>query len=310
MPTSPATSPALAPSLSLSRRHFTRLAGALIGASLAAPRLSFAAGNGDSQFAQALEAIEARIQARLGAFVLDTETGTTLGYRADERFPMCSTFKAIAAAAVLSRVDAGKEDLSRRLHWKKADLIAHSPVTEKHVKDGLTLTELCHAATTVSDNTAANLMLEAIGGPSGFTAFVRSVGDPVTRIDRMEPALNSAKPGDKRDTTSPAAMAALLKTLVLDDALSPASRDQLGQWMVANTTGGTKLRAGLPRGFTVGDRTGAGANGTNNVVAVIWPPQRKPLVATVFITETQTPRPETDPAMAEIGRLLTRILEI
>ncbi|WP_159946010.1 class A beta-lactamase [Rhizobium sp. 18065] len=308
MPTSSSSSSSS--SAPISRRHFTRLAGLVIGASLAAPRLSLAAGNGDGQFAQALEAIEARIQARLGAFVLDTETGMTLGYRADERFPMCSTFKAIAAAAVLSRVDAGREDLSRRLHWKKADLIAHSPVTEKHVKAGLTLAELCHAATTVSDNTAANLLLEAIGGPAGFTAFVRSLGDPVTRIDRMEPALNSAKPGDKRDTTSPAAMAALLKALVLDDALSPTSRDQLGQWMIANTTGGLKLRAGLPRGFTIGDRTGAGANGTNNVIAVIWPPERKPLVATVFITETKTPRPETDPAMAEIGRLLTRILEI
>lgn len=298
------------PSAPISRRRFTQLAGLVIGASLAAPRLSLAAGNGDSQFAQALEAIEARIQARLGAFVLDTETGATLGYRADERFAMCSTFKAIAAGAVLSRVDAGKEDLARRLHWKKADLIAHSPVTEKHVKDGLTLAELCHAATTVSDNTAANLLLQAIGGPAGFTAFARALGDPVTRIDRMEPALNSAKPGDKRDTTSPAAMAALLKALVLDDALSPASREKLGQWMIANTTGGTKLRAGLPRSFIVGDRTGAGANGTNNVTAVIWQPERKPLVATVFITETQTPRPETDPAMAEIGRLFTRILEI
>ncbi|UJW75686.1 class A beta-lactamase [Rhizobium sp. SL42] len=294
----------------LSRRRFTRLAGALIGACLATPRLSLAAGNAEGAFSQAVEAIEARIAARLGAFVLDTETGTTLGYRADERFPMCSTFKAVAAGAVLSRVDEGKEDLARRLRWKKADLIAHSPVTEKHVKDGLTLAELCHAATTVSDNTAANLLLEAIGGPAGFTAFVRSLGDPVTRIDRMEPALNSAKPGDKRDTTSPAAMAALMKALVLDEALSPASREQLGQWMIANTTGGSKLRAGLPRSFIVGDRTGAGANGTNNVVAVIWPPERKPLVATVFITETGTPRPESDPAMAEIGRLFNRILEI
>lgn len=253
---------------------------------------------------------EKRLGARLGAFVLDTGSGRTWGHRADERFAMCSTFKILACAAVLARVDRGEEDLSRRVAIREQDLVTYSPVTEKHVGErGLDVAELCDAAATRSDNTAANLLLATLGGPEGLTRFLRAAGDGTTRLDRWETALNEATPGDPRDTSTPKAFAATLRTLVLGDALQAPSRDRLAGWMRANTTGGDKLRAGLPEGWTVGDRTGAGGHGTGNVVAVIWPPRRAPVMATVFITQTEAATAEKNEAMARIARQLASTLE-
>ena len=171
--------------------------------------------------------IEAKSGGRLGVAVLDTRDGSRTGHRADERFAMCSTFKLLAGAAVLARHDAGKEQLDRRIRYGAKDLVTYSPVTEKHVATGMTLAELCDAAIALSDNTAGNLLLAALGGPEGLTAFARTLGDGVTRLDRIEPALNEAAPGDPRDTTTPAAMAANIRALVLGDALSAPSREQL-----------------------------------------------------------------------------------
>jgi beta-lactamase class A len=248
--------------------------------------------------------IETRVGGRLGVAVLDTATGSVEGYRADERFPMCSTFKFLAAACVLARVDRGAETLSRPVAVPSAGLIAHSPVTERHAGAAMTVDALCEAAMTISDNTAANLLLAGMGGPGGLTAWLRSLGDPVTRLDRVEPDLNQALPGDPRDTTSPAAMVSTMRRLLLGDALSPASRNRLTGWLVANQTGGRRLRAGLPADWRVGDKTGSGANGSTNDIAILWPAGRPPLLAAVYLTETHAADDDRDTVHVEIARLI------
>lgn len=234
---------------------------------------------------QAFAAIEAESGGRLGVAVL-TGSGASAGYRAEERFPLCSTFKALAAAAILARVDAGTEQLERRIPVAQADILSYAPVAKRHVGGEMTLADLCEAAVTVSDNTAANLLLEALGGPAAFTAFVRTLGDASTRLDRMEPDLNEAMPGDPRDTTTPAAMARDMLGLSTGTALSAASRERLNGWLIACTTGTAKLRAGLPADWHAGDKTGSGSHGTSNDVAVIWPPGRPPLVIASYLTQT------------------------
>ena len=262
----------------------------------------------ENRLSAAFARIEAQSGGRLGVAVIDTATGATAGHRADERFPMCSTFKALAAAAILRRVDAGEEQLGRRVRYEAKDLVTYSPVTEKHTADGMTLAEICEAAVTLSDNTAGNLMLAALGGPAGLTAFARSLGDPVTQLDRIETALNEAKPGDPQDTTTPAAMAANLRALVLEGTLSAASREQLTAWLVANKTGDARLRAGLPPGWRVGDKTGTGANGTNNDVGVLWPPRGAPIVIAVYLTGTPMKMEQTNPLIAAVARAVSETI--
>ena len=216
---------------------------------------TLAAGHRPSELQDRLALLERRHGGRLGVSVLDMETGQRIGHRDGERFPMCSTFKFLAAAQVLARVDRGQERLDRRVVYDKDDLVAYSPVTELHAGEhGMTLAELCHAAVTVSDNTAGNLLLASLDGPAGLTAFTRSLGDEVTRLDRIETDLNEAIPGDPRDTTTPAAMLDDMRALLLGDALSPSSRKQLADWLIATTTGDQRIRAGLPAGWRVGDR--------------------------------------------------------
>ena len=253
--------------------------------------------------------IEAESGGRLGVAVLDTHNGRRTGHRADERFAMCSTFKLLAGAAVLARHDAGKEQLDRRIRYDAKDLVTYSPVTGKYVAAGMTLAELCDAAITVSDNTAGNLLLASFGGPEGLTAFTRTLGDSVTRLDRIEPELNEAAPGDPRDTTTPAAMAANIRALVLGDALSAQSREQLKRWLIASKTGDTALRAGVPAGWTVGDKTGSGERGTRNDVGVIWPPGRGPVVVSVYLTETRVPVEQRNAAIAAVAKAVAGAME-
>ncbi|QIL78532.1 class A beta-lactamase [Diaphorobacter sp. HDW4A] len=251
--------------------------------------------------------IEAQSTGRLGVAVLDTASGHWDGQRLDERFPMCSTFKWLAAAHVLQRVDQGREQLERRIRFGRDALIEYSPVTESQAgKNGMTLAELCHAAITVSDNTAANLILDTLGGPQGLTAFARSLGDDVTRLDRWEPALNESKPGDPRDTTSPRAMATLLQQLVLGDALSSGSREQLTRWLQATTTNRGRLAADLPTGWKIGTKTGSSGNGSVNDVGVFWPPHRPPIIAAVYITAGKGSSKSIEPAIATVARRITR----
>ncbi len=255
----------------------------------------------EERFAQ----IEAASGGRLGIAVRDTGSGAQAGHRADERFPLCSTFKLLAAASVLTRIDAGQERPDRVVAYGERDLVPYSPVTKARLDEGgLPLSTLCEAAITQSDNTAGNLLLAAIGGPPGFTAFARSLGDTLTRLDRTEPDLNEAIPGDPRDTTSPAAMLADLERLLVGDHLSQASRTQLNGWLEANRTGGTRLRAGLPGDWRVGDKTGSGDQGTTNDIAILTPPGAKPLLVTVYLTQTSLPVEARNRTIAEVARAI------
>lgn len=257
---------------------------------------------------EAAKRIEAESGGRLGVGVLDTASGALAGHRVDERFPMCSTFKALAAAAVLMRVDAGTEQLARRIAVAQADILAYAPVTKQHVGQEMSVAQLCEAMVTLSDNSAANLLLAAMGGPSAVTNLARSLGDEVTRLDRIEPDLNEATPDDPRDTTTPAAMAKTLKLLATGSALSAASRDQLIAWLVGCKTGDAKLRAGLPKSWRVGDKTGTGSHGSSNDIAVIWPEGRAPVVVTCYLTETAAPDDKRNAAHAAVGRAVAAAL--
>jgi beta-lactamase class A len=262
----------------------------------------------DADPADALAALEQRHGGRLGVVIADTATGKTIARRADERFAMCSTFKLIAAALVLARVDKGEEDLARRIIFAQSDLVPYSPETSRHVGGpGMTMSEICAAAITLSDNTAGNLMLASFGGPAELTAFFRSIGDSVSRLDRIETALNEATPGDPRDTTTPAAMARNLQQLLLGNVLKPSSRGQLLTWLRANTTGGKRLRAGLPGSWLVGDKTGTGDHGAANVVAIIEPPGRAPLLVSGYYAEAEASDEARNAVWADVGRLIARL---
>jgi beta-lactamase class A len=253
--------------------------------------------------------IERESGGRLGVAVLDTGSGAGSQHRADERFPICSTFKLLAAAAILARVDAGRENLDRVVAYGPKDILSYAPVTSAHVSEGgMSIADLCEAAITVSDNTAANLLLAALGGPAGITAYARSIGDDLTRLDRFEPDLNEALPDDPRDTTSPAAMLADIKRLVLGDALSAASRKRLTGWLLGNKTGGTRLRARLDKNWRVGDKTGSGERGTANDVGVIWPPDRDPVIASVYLTGSSGDGDQRSAAIAAVGEAVGKAL--
>jgi beta-lactamase class A len=272
-----------------------------LGARAAAPsaedRLSFAK--------KRLAKIEAREGGRLGVFVRDTGTGSALEHRADERFPMCSTFKLMAAAAALKCVDEGAEGLDRTIAYGPSDLLEYAPIAKAHVAEGgMTLAEVCAAAIDWSDNTAANLILQAIGGPAGFTQFARSLGDSTIRLDRNEPDLNAAAPNDERDTTCPRAMAEDMSQLLLGDELSEASRRQLESWLIDDKVGDKRLRAGLPPSWRIGDKTGSGDYGTANTIAIIRPPDRAPIIAAVYYTESSGPMDTRDAIHKEIGALI------
>ena len=296
----------------ISRRRFAQSAGlAAIGCGLAlASRPVPAAAGFSDRLAADLVKTEAESGGRLGVAALDTLTGARSLHRADERFPMCSTFKVLAAGAVLARVDAGTESLDRRVQFQARDLVEYSPITKDHAGgDGMSVADLCEAALTLSDNTAANLLLAALGGPAGLTAYARSLGDSVTRLDRVEPDLNEAVPGDPRDTTSPAAMLSNLQSLILGNALSAASRDQLSRWLIANRTGDARLRAGLPSGWRVGDKTGSGGRGSTNDIGIMWPPERAPILIAVYLTETSNSDEQRNATIAAVARAVAAGLD-
>jgi beta-lactamase class A len=262
----------------------------LILAAMSAPLAgcAFATPRGDS-FAAAIAKIESASGGRLGVAAFDLGRKTQLSYRGDERFPMCSTFKVLASSSILAR-EPGL--LATRIRYRKEDLVAWSPVTEQHVADGMTNAELCAAALQYSDNTAGNLLLKQIGGPAGLTAYARSLGDEMFRLDRWETELNSAIPGDPRDTTTPLAMMRTLHQLALGDALPLPQRKMLVGWMLTSTTGAERIRAGVPADWQVADKTGSGAHGTSNTIAVAYPPAKGPIVIAVYFT--QSPKQRSD----------------
>ncbi len=249
----------------------------------------------------ALAAVEQKMRGRLGVYALDTASGTTVGYRAGERFLLCSTGKALTVAAILRQSAAHPELLDQVITYGPADVLEWAPVTSLHVDQGMTVAALCDAAMTVSDNTAANLLVQQLGGPAAVTAFARSLGDDVTRIDRIEPDLNITSPGDLRDTSTPEQMVDDLQALVLGDGLSVVSRDRFTALLKANTTGDKAIRAGVPRDWVVGDKTGTGAQGESNDIAVVWPPNRAPLVVAVYTApaDPETPKEQAQAIIAE-----------
>ena len=254
----------------------------------------------------AIRDAEAASGGRVGLTVHDIATGRRFSHRGGERFPMASTFKALLAAAILERTDQGQDRLDRPVPIAKTDILANSPVSAKHVGGAASVGELAEAMVIYSDNTAANLLLPAIGGPPGFTAFLRRIGDQITRLDRYETMMSEARPGDPRDTTSPDAMAASLERVALGNVLSPASRAQLTNWLVANTTGDTRLRAGLPKGWVVGDKTGTGGHGTVNDIAIVWPARaaKAPIIIASLINGAVAPAETTYKAHADLARAI------
>jgi beta-lactamase class A len=247
---------------------------------------------------------------RLGVAVADTQNGNSAVYRGDERFPICSTFKTLAVAALLARVDAGQERLDRRVRFEAKDVVVYSPVSQNRAGgEGMSLAEICEAAITLSDNTAGNLLLANLGGPEGLTAYLRSLGDTVTRLDRNEPDLNEALPGDVRDTTSPFAMLSDLRMLVTGNTLTAASKERLVGWLVGNKTGDARLRAGFPRDWRVGDKTGSGEKGTANDIAVVWPSSnRSPLFVSGYLTGSAPEADHRNATLAAVARLVAASL--
>ncbi|MDB5806285.1 MAG: beta-lactamase [Betaproteobacteria bacterium] len=266
------------------------------GAAAATPRLRIPA--------HELKRVEKESGGRLGVMAVDTGSGTSVGYRAAERFPICSTFKLLAAGALLAQIDHGAAPLETRVRYTQKDVVDNSPVTALHVGDGMTLAALCEAAITRSDNTAGNLILKQIDGLPKFNAFARSLGDSVTRLDRYETELNTAIPGDLRDTTTPAAMAENLRKLVLTDVLSAPSRQALTQWLLDSKTSATRMRAGFPVHWRVGDKTGSGDYGSTNDLGIIWPPEQAPLLLSIYLTNTKATPERRNAAIAEVARLV------
>jgi beta-lactamase class A len=247
--------------------------------------------------------IEAARGGRLGVAVLDTATGRQAGYRQDELFPIASTYKMLAAAAVLARADRGLDGMERRVRFTREDLVTSSPVTEKQVGgEGMTLAALCEAAIVTSDNTAGNLLFDAVGGPAGLTAWLRTLGDRVTWLDRKETALNEAHPGDPRDTTSPAAMLADIHALTLGSVLCESAKQSLQGWLRGCKTGNARLRAGLPQGWSAGEKTGSAENGTSNDAGLLWPPNgAAPVLVAAYLTGGSTDSAVRDAALADVG---------
>jgi beta-lactamase class A len=286
-------------------RSITRREALLAGCAIVISSTLPASGQAKAQWKPLLgrlAELEKKSGGRLGCALLDTATDQRFGHRNMERFPMCSTFKLLAVGLALHRVDQGEEQLGRRIFFSPQDLLPYAPITKDHAGgSGMTVAELCSAAITLSDNTAANLLLASFGGPQAVTAFARSMGDSITRLDRNEPTLNEATPGDPRDTTAPSMMLENLRKLLLGDTLQPASRDLLTNWLVACQTGTARLRGGLPESWKAGDKTGSGDRNTSNDIAILWPPNRAPILVTAYLTESTLDADGRNAILAQIG---------
>lgn len=290
-------------------------AGTVLAAAMSAGGQASAAGRtpqrGDD-VARALADLEREHGGRLGVFARNTVTGAQVLHRAQELFPICSVHKIVTVAAVLRDLDRHGEVLARRIHYTAEDVAdsGYAPITgaPEHLATGMTIAELCAAALDYSDNAADNLLLRELGGPTAVTRFCRSLGDGVTRLDRWEPALNSAEPGRTTDTTSPAAIGRTLTDLVLGTALAPRDRRQLTEWLLANTTGAARLRAGLPSGWALADKTGTGEYGSTNDVGIAWTADRTPLVLSVLSTKTVPDAVADEPLIARAAALVVPAL--
>ena len=246
---------------------------------------------------------------RIGLYAENLSTGARIAWRAEERFVMCSTFKASLAAFVLSRIDRGQDRLEGMIGYGSEDLLDYAPVARQNLAKGaISVAEACEAAVELSDNTCANLLLARVGGPAALTAFWRSTGDAVTRLDHNEPELNRSAPGDLNDTTTPAAMAASLRRFVLGEVLSQASRERLTGWMVDCKTGKNRLRAGLPESWRIGDKTGNNGRDAAGDIAVAWPGSGGPVLVCAYTQGGSPTASQLQGVFAEIGRMVGRQL--
>jgi beta-lactamase class A CARB-1, PSE family len=279
----------------------------ILAVSLLMPSLSFASVADFKAVEQTIVALEGKLSARIGVAVLDVNTGEQWSYQGDERFPLTSTFKTLACAKLLQDAERQRLKLTDSVTVQQSDLVTYSPVIEKQVGQSVTLNGACAAAMHTSDNTAANIILHAVGGPTGITRFMRALGDPVTRLDRREPELNQGLAGDERDTTTPNAIARSLNTLLFGSALAPASQQQLQRWMEQNQVTGNLLRSVLPAGWTIADRSGAGGFGARSITAVVWPnsaAQLSPLIISIYIAQTDATMEARNQAIATLGQAI------
>jgi beta-lactamase class A len=249
-----------------------------------------------------IKQVEIELGALVGVSIFDSKNKELWEYNGGQRFPLMSTFKALACAKLLADVDAGEASLASTVLIEKNSLITYSPVTENYVGKEFTLADACGAALHMSDNTAANIILANIGGPEGLTKFMRSIGDDVTRLDRIEPQLNEAMHGDLRDTTSATAMTQNLNRLLFGDVLSNESRNQLKIWMSGNRVSDSLLRSVLPDGWSIADRSGAGGFGSRGITAAVWSDEHPPLIVSIYLTQTEASSERRNKAIAEIGK--------
>jgi beta-lactamase class A len=286
----------------------------LAGATLIVPFLPGCASPVASEAAEDLVALEARVGGRLGVSILDTASNVSTGHRADQRFGMCSTFKLALAGIILREADQGRLSLDQSVAFSQSDMVPNAPVVEQYLPQGAaSVRVLAEAAQTRGDNVATNLLLNLIGGPAGFTARLRDLGDNATRLDRLEPEMNLVPLGEVRDTTTPRAMARTTARLLTGEVLSETARDLLVSWTIATTTGAKRIRAGLPADWRAGDKTGTGihesmANKYNDV-AIAWPPRRAPIVIAAYYEAPgyfEEIRDQDQAVLAEVGAVAAR----
>lgn len=276
---------------------------ALSSASVATTRTSTA----EKPFAGELRELEGKFDARLGVYAVDTGTGREVAYRDGERFGYHSTFKALAAGAVLRKYSLS--GMNKVIKYSGDDLVANSPITEKHVETGMTLRELCDAAVRFSDNTAANLLFDALGGPKGLQGELRGMGDDVTLMERIEPGLSDWRPDETRDSTTPRALAKDLRAYVLGDVLHKPERARLTKWLKTNVTGDELIRAGVPDGWVVGDKTGTGSGyGGRNDIAVVWRPDAAPIVMAIMSNRDEAEDTHDNKLIAEAASVVADTL--
>lgn len=255
-----------------------------------------------SEFAQ----LEEKYNAKLGVYAIDTGNEETVAYHAEDRFAYASTFKALAGAVLLK--ENPLSFLDERRMYTKENLVTYSPITEKYVDEGMTLREIVEAAMQYSDNTAANLLFAEFGGPKELEKALREIGDEVTQMDRLEPDLNEATPGDMRDTSTPKALATNLKIFGLSDELSEEKREIFQQWLKGNTTGDTLIKSGVPTDWVVGDKSGAGSYGTRNDIAIVWPPDKEPIVIAIMSTKQDKEAEHDDRLIGEATKVVIEAL--
>lgn len=245
--------------------------------------------------------------AKIGVAILTVDTGEVWHYRGSDRFPLASTFKTLACAKLLKDAQQGVLKLNDSHAVTKNMLQVYSPVMKNEVGNSVSLHKACEATMLTSDNTAANIVLKAIGGPSSLTRFLEDIGDDITRLDRYEPELNEGKPGDLRDTTTPLAMVNTLKALVYGDVLSQTNQKQLTDWMIKNQVTGGLLRSVLPKGWSIADRSGAGGYGTRNINAIVWSDQISPIIISIYVTQTTASFDERNQAIVSIGQAIFNV---